>query len=257
MDNFLTELDKAMPRLVDGLWITVQATLLGALLALTIAFLLGFMGRSRLAVLRVISRTVVELLRGTSLYVQLFAYFYVPPVFGYQLAPLLCGVLALGLNYGAYGSEVVRGALNAVPKAQWEATVALNMTSYQRMRRVILPQAWVQMIPPFTNLLIQLLKCTPLLSLITMADLTFTMQEVRSASGDTVMSYVLLLVVYFILAYAFTLMMNALELNAKARLGQGEGLRGLFRTRTSVDAAGAVSASASVPAAATKPGGTR
>ncbi|MGI8651642.1 MAG: ABC transporter permease subunit [Geodermatophilaceae bacterium] len=86
---------------------------------------------------------------------------------------------------GSYGSEVVRGAIKAIPETQCEATVALNMTGYRRMRSVILPQAVVSMLPPFGNLLIELLKGTSLVSLITIADLTFNGQVLRSVTGDT------------------------------------------------------------------------
>jgi polar amino acid transport system permease protein len=235
MGDFLSTLLDSLPEVRSGLWKTLQATILGSLLALVLAFAFGLMASSRLTVVRGVSRTVVELFRGTSLYIQLFWFYYAFPLLaGYQLDPLFCGVLAFGLNYGAYGSEVVRGGLNAVPKAQWEAAVALNMSPAHRMRRVIMPQAWVQMIPSFANLLLQLLKATPLLWLITMADLTTVVEQLRDRTGETVPAYLFLLVVYFILASILTLLMNALETAAKARLGQHVDARGLLRSRSVV-----------------------
>ncbi|MFF7213353.1 ectoine/hydroxyectoine ABC transporter permease subunit EhuC [Streptomyces sp. NPDC008238] len=216
----LTEFTHSLPSLGAGLWVTVQATVLGAALALLLAFVLGFMARSRRLLVRGGARVVVEFFRGTSLYVQMFWLFFALPILGFKLVPLACAVVAFGLNYGAYGSEVVRGALDAVPAGQREAAVALSMTPWQRMRLVVLPQAWPQMIPPFGNLLVQLLKCTPLMSLITISDLTFQMDQLRSTTGDTATAYLLLLVVYFVLAYALTLAVNGLESVAKARLGQ-------------------------------------
>jgi polar amino acid transport system permease protein len=232
MGIFLKQLGESAGNIGSAILITVEATVLGAILALVLAFILGLLARSRFLGVRGIARTIIEFFRGTSLYVQLFWLYFALPVLGFQISSaLLCAVIAFGLNFGAYGAEVVRGAINAVPKAQWEGAVALNMTGFQRMRLVILPQAWVGMIPPFNNLLIQLLKSTPLLSLITVADLTFEGQQLRAATGQTALSYLFLLVVYFILAYIFTLLMNALESVAKARLGRGVGLRGLFRLR--------------------------
>lgn len=217
----------------SGLWVTVQATLLGGLAAFALSFVLGFMANSRRLLVRGVSRIVVEFFRGTSLYVQLFWLYYALPLLtGYELSPVFCGVVAFGLNYGAYGSEVVRGALNAVPKAQYEAAIALNLSPFQRMRRVILPQAWVQMIPSFTNLLIMLLKSTPLMWLISAADLTSVVQTMRDRTGATVSAYLTLLVIYFVLAYALTLAMNALERAAKSRLGQRDSAGGLFRSRS-------------------------
>ena len=211
----------------------------GSVLALVLAFVFGMMANSRRLPARGVSRVVVEFFRGTSLYVQLFWLFYALPLLtGYELTALFCGVIALGINFGAYGSEIVRGALNAVPKAQWEAAVALNMSPWQRMRRVILPQAVVQMIPPFTNLLIQLLKCTPLLWLIGTAELTTVVQQMRDRTGASVAAYLTLLVMYFVLAYVITLAMNLLEGAAKARIGQRSDARSLFRSRSAPQLAG-------------------
>jgi polar amino acid transport system permease protein len=212
-----------------GIGITLLVTLLGAAGAAVVAFVFGLLVRSQRVGLRFVARVFVEFFRGTSLLVQLFWLFFVLPQFGYILSPLAVGVLAFALNFGAYGAEVVRGAINAVPRAQWEATVALNMTPYERMRRVILPQAVVGMIPPFTNLLIQLLKSTPLVFTITLIDLTAVTDAYRRAEGNTGFIFLVSLVLYFVLAYVLTLGMNALEARAKAAIGQREPRSKLFQ----------------------------
>ncbi|GHA94603.1 MULTISPECIES: ectoine/hydroxyectoine ABC transporter permease subunit EhuC [Streptomyces] len=233
MSDFLSTLVDEFPQVRAGLWVTLQATVLGSLLALLLSFTLGLMAGSKLLLVRGVSRTVVEFFRGTSLYIQLFwLYYAMPQLTGYELTPVVCGVVAFGLNYGAYGSEIVRGAINSVPRAQYEAAVALNMSPFHRMRKVILPQAWVQMIPSFTNLLIQLLKCTPLLWLISAADLMTVVQQIRDRTGETLTAYLTLLAAYFVLAYALTLLMNLLERSAKRRLGLHTGTRSLLRTRS-------------------------
>lgn len=240
MSDFFSAFMDDLPQLRSGLWVTLEATILGALLALLLSFVLGLMSISRLLLSRGVSRVVVEFFRGTSLYVQLFWFYYaMPPLTGYELSPLLCGVLAFGLNYGAYGAEVVRGAINSVPRAQYEATIALNMSPLHRMRKVILPQAWVQMLPSLTNLLIQLLKCTPLLWLISAADLMTAVEKLRTRTGETLTAYVTLLACYFVLAYALTLLMNLLERSAKRRLGLETGGRSLLKSRSAVTAAAA------------------
>lgn len=233
MSDFFSTLLDEFPQVRSGLWVTVQATVLGSLLALLLSFALGLAAGSRLLLVRGVSRTVVEFFRGTSLYIQLFwLYYAMPQLTGYELTPILCGVVAFGLNYGAYGSEVVRGAINSVPRAQYEAAVSLNMTPFHRMRKVILPQAWVQMIPSFTNLLIQLLKCTPLLWLLSAADLMTVIQTIRDRTGESLTAYLTLLAVYFVLAYALTLLMNLLERTAKRRLGLHTGGKSLLKTRS-------------------------
>ncbi|MDT0409271.1 MULTISPECIES: ectoine/hydroxyectoine ABC transporter permease subunit EhuC [unclassified Streptomyces] len=233
MGDFFSLFFDSLDDVGSGLWVTVQATVLGALVAFALSFVFGFMANSAYLLVRGISRVIVEFFRGTSLYVQVFWLFYALPLLtGYQLDPLFCGVVAFGINYGAYGSEVVRGALNAVPRAQFEAAVALNFSPVQRMRKVILPQAWVQMIPSFTSLLIMLLKATPLLWLITAVDITAVVQQMRDRTGATAPAYLTLLVIYFVLAYLLTLGMNALERAAKKRLGQHESARGVLRSRS-------------------------
>ncbi|NML55299.1 ectoine/hydroxyectoine ABC transporter permease subunit EhuC [Streptomyces sp. R302] len=219
MAVFLSELGRALPAIGQGLLVTLEATALGAALALLVAFALGLASRSRFLVVRGATRVTVEFLRGTSLYVQLFWLFFALPMLGFRLEPMACGVLAFGLNYGAYGAEVVRGAIAAVPAAQTEAAIALGMGPGLRLRRIVLPQAYPLMVPPFKNLLIQLLKATPLLSLVTVADLTFTIDQLRSATGGTAAAYLLLLLLYFALAALLGAGMDALERRAKARLG--------------------------------------
>ncbi|MFJ3927014.1 ectoine/hydroxyectoine ABC transporter permease subunit EhuC [Streptomyces sp. NPDC090022] len=223
MNEFFEEFVRAAPRVGEGLRVTVLATLLGAAAALVVAFALGLPSYSPRRAVRAPARLIVEFLRGTSLYVQLFWLFFALPVLGFRLEPLACGVLAFGLNYGAYGAEVVRGSLAAVPRSQGEAAVALGMGPVLRLRRVILPQAVVLMIPPFGNLLVQLLKATPLLSLITISDLTFQLDQLRSATGETGTAYLTLLLMYFALAALLSSGMKVLESAAATRLGRRPG----------------------------------
>lgn len=238
MSDFFSLLVEEFPRVRSGLWVTLQATVLGALLAGVLAFALGLMAGSRLLLARGVSRVVVEFFRGTSLYIQLFWLYYAMPLLtGYELTPVVCGVVAFGLNFGAYGAEVVRGAINSVPRGQYEAAIALNLSPSRRLWKVILPQAWVQMIPSFTNLLIQLLKATPLLWLISAADLMTVIQQLRDRTGETLTAYLTLLAAYFVLAYALTMLMNLLERSAKRRLGLDTGAKSLFRSRSAATTA--------------------
>ena len=231
MGSNLDALHNALPRLLDGLVVTVELTIGGALLAFVIAIVLGTVVRVRNLAIRGAARVLIEFFRGTSLLVQIFWLFYVLPLLGYRLDPLFCGILALGLNYGAYGAEVVRGALNAVPRPQWEAAIALNFSPWQRLHRVLFPQAWAMMIPSLTNLLVHLLKGSALASYITLQDLTFGIDNLRKSTGDTLFSYGIGLVIYFVIAYALTLGMNLLETRAKRRLGRGPTLKTVFSVR--------------------------
>ncbi len=202
-----------LPALLRGLAITIQLTLAGAALALAVALVAGVARASKNIFIRTITGFYVEIFRGTSILVQLFWIFFVLPLppFNLSLTPLQAGILALGLNVGAYGAEVVRGAIGAIPKGQIEASTALNMSPGLMMRRVIIPQAMVRILPPFGNLLIELLKATSLVSLITLSDITFQALSLRQSVGRTTEVFLLILFIYFLLAYPLTLGVRWLE----------------------------------------------
>lgn len=202
-----------LPTLLRGLSTTITLTFWGALLALVVAVLTGVLRSSQNVIVRGITGAYVEVFRGTSILVQLFWIFFVLPLppFNISITAFQAGVLALGLNVGAYGAEVVRGAIRAIPRGQIEAATALNMTRGLMMRRVILPQALVRILPPFGNLLIELLKATALVSLITLSDVTFQALTLRQSVGRTTEVFFLLLVIYFLIAYPLTLGVRWLE----------------------------------------------
>lgn len=159
----LDKLIDAAPLFLQGAGVTMLYTVLGALAALVVSFVFGLMSLSGSVAARGFSRVVVEFFRGTSLVIQLLWIFFVLPQLGLRFEPMAAATLAFGLNFGAYGAEVVRGAIASVPSTQWEATVALGLGRFRRMRRVILPQALPEMVPPFGNLWIQILKSSSLL----------------------------------------------------------------------------------------------
>ncbi|MDT0435921.1 MULTISPECIES: ectoine/hydroxyectoine ABC transporter permease subunit EhuC [Streptomyces] len=206
--------------LLKGAWITVQLMLYSAALAAAVAFGIGLARTSRLWIVRFLSGVYVEFFRGTSALVLMFWLFFALPLLGWQLAGLWAGTLALGLSYGAYGSEVVRGALQSVPAAQREAAVALSFSPWQRLRKVILPQAVPEMMPPFNNLLIELLKGTALASLLSIGELTFEAKLARLSTGESAQVYGIILVMYFVIAFVVTRVMRLLERRAKASVGQ-------------------------------------
>ncbi|MNR22449.1 Glutamine transport system permease protein GlnP [compost metagenome] len=145
--------------------------------------------------------------------IQLFwLYFALPILLDIQIPAMTAAVIALGLNYGAYGSEVVRSSVLALPKGQYEAAIALNMSRYGTMRRILLPQAFVRMIPSFGNLQIELLKGTSLVYLITITDLTYQGMILRTFdSSKTTEIFTCMLILYFILSYALTLIIRYIE----------------------------------------------
>jgi polar amino acid transport system permease protein len=172
---------------------------------------------------RVVSRIYVEGFRGTSEVVQLFwIFFALPLLVGFQIVPIWAGILVLGLNHGAYGAEIVRGAVQSVPRAQYEGCIALSLSPAQRMRRVILPQAIVEMLPPFNTLFIQLLKSSALLSFVAIDEITNLANQrlVPNFQPQIFQVWLVVLVLYLLLALVITVVMRLLEAAATARVGR-------------------------------------
>ncbi len=216
----MTQTLEFIPPLLEASLVTVEITILSAALAFVLAFVAGLARLSRRWVVRALASAYIEFFRGTSLLVQLFWLFYVLPHFGLTLPPLSVAVLALALNAGAYGAEIVRSAIHAVARGQYEAATALNMTRYQTMQRVILPQALVTMIPPFGNLFIELLKGTALVSLITITELAFRGAQLNVLTLRTMEIFSIVLVIYFLMAMVITAFMRGLERRLGAGLGR-------------------------------------
>jgi len=189
-----------LPALLEGLWVTLTVTAGGAIVAAVAAFAAGLARLSRHVCVSAAGLVYIDLFRGTSALVQLFWAYFALPLLGVKLDAMTVGIVVLGLNIGSYGAEVVRGAVQAVPVEQHEASVALNFSERQAMWRIILPQALLAMLPPFGNLLIELLKGTALVSLITLHDLTFQAQLLRSATLRSAEIFTLVLFIYFVVA---------------------------------------------------------
>lgn len=210
-----------IPGLLQGTWITVQITLGGAALAIAMALIAAMAKMYGPGPIRWLAIAYIEVFRGTSALVQLFWLFFVLPHFGVVLDPMTVAITTLGLNVGAYGAEVVRGAVNAVPRGQWEASIALNMSRALSLRRIILPQAFVAMIPPWGNLFIELLKATALVSLITISDLAFRAQQMNQITFRTVEIFTIVLIVYLAISMLITIGMRTLEIFAARGIARG------------------------------------
>ncbi len=203
--------------LLTGAGVTVELTLYSTVLGALFSFLFGVGRLSDARAVRWASIAVIEIFRGTSLLVQLFWLFFALPVLGQvlgidlRLPPVVAGTLALSLNIGAYGAEVVRGAIQAVPYSQHEAAKALDFTPRQTLWRIAIPQAIPEMMPSFSNLAVQNLKDTALVSLIGLGDMAFQAERIRNFTQDSVSVYTLLLLMYFGMALVLAGLMRLLE----------------------------------------------
>lgn len=219
--TFIEFLSQYWPRLLSGTGITIAQFFLAAILGIAISLAMALLKLSNNRILRGSAITYIEVFRGTSLLVQLYWIFFVLPLFGITIEKFTAGYIAVGMNIGAYGAELVRGGILSVPKGQWEAALAINMSPAKRMRRIILPQALVNMLPPWGNLLIELLKGTALVSLISVTDLMFEAKQINASTFLSAQIFGTALVIYYILARFFvTPFMRWLERFMARKMGR-------------------------------------
>ncbi|OAE53543.1 ectoine/hydroxyectoine ABC transporter permease subunit EhuD [Achromobacter insolitus] len=171
-----------LPTLGSALLITIQATLLGMLVAITLGLVLALLRRSRLRMVSLPTAFVIEFVRSTPLLVQMYFLFYVLPLTGVRMSPLATGITALGLHYATYCAEVYRAGIESVPRGQWEAATALNMSRWRTAVGVVLPQAIPPVVPALGNYLVAMFKDTPLLSAITVVELLQQSKMIGSAT---------------------------------------------------------------------------
>jgi polar amino acid transport system permease protein len=175
--NFTFEI---LPQLAAAAMVTLEATLIGFVIAaiLGLAFAIGRMYGPRW--LAIPLSGLVEFIRSTPLLIQIFFIYFVFPEFGLTIEAMTAGVAAIGLHYATYCSEVYRAGLANVPRGQWEASIALNMTAFHTFRDIIIPQAIPPIVPALGNYLVALFKDTPLLSAIAVLELMQTAKIIGS-----------------------------------------------------------------------------
>jgi polar amino acid transport system permease protein len=188
--------------LFQATWLTIALTFGSFAVALVLGLFLALarMNRRRLW-LYLPAQAFVEIIRGTPLLVQLFYLFFVLPFIGIRMDPITTGIVGLGMNYGAYMSEVYRGGIEAVDRGQWEAANALAMPWTLTMRQVVLPQAIRIIIPPMGNYLISLFKDTAILATISITELTFTARLIASQTFHYLEVFTLVLILYFLISF--------------------------------------------------------
>ena len=191
-----------LPELARALRITVAATLVGSALALVLGLALALLRRSSIRGLGAATGWVVEFVRNTPLLIQIYVLFYVLPRFGFSMTPFVTGVLALGVHYSAYTSEVYRAGIDSVPRGQWEAAAALNLPRARTFFRVILPQALPPVVPALGNYVVAMFKDTPLLSTITVTELLFTAKNLGAETFRYLEPFTLVGLLFLIVSLA-------------------------------------------------------
>jgi polar amino acid transport system permease protein len=200
-----------LPALLKGAEVTAFVAIASTAIGAVLSFMLGVARVEGGPIFSRVTLVYIEFMRGTPLLVKLFWLYYALPLLGVSLDPMTTGITGLSLNISAYGAEIVRGGLRSVPDAQHEAARALNFSRAYTLLHIFLPQAIVEMMPAFGNLAVQNLKDTALVSLISIADLTFQAQQLRNITLDSARIYSLTLIGYFIMALALSVAMRWLE----------------------------------------------
>jgi polar amino acid transport system permease protein len=200
-----------MPQLLDGLWITVQATLLGSLVAFALGLVWAIALRSPTRWVTWPVGIVVEFIRNTPLLVQLFFLFFVLPSWGLSFGALTTGVIGLGLHYSTYTAEVYRAGIDAVPKGQWEAATALSLPRARTWVAVILPQAFRRVVPALGNYVIAMFKDTPMLSAITVGDMLFEANSIGATTFDYMEPITVVGILFIVISYPTSVLLRVLE----------------------------------------------
>ncbi|MEJ8635187.1 MULTISPECIES: ectoine/hydroxyectoine ABC transporter permease subunit EhuD [Streptomyces] len=203
--------DEFMPRFWDGLLVTLQALVLGALVAFALGLVWALAQRSRLAVVRWPVTAVTEFVRNTPLLVQLFFLYYVLPEWGITLSAMVTGVVGLGLHYSTYTAEVYRAGIDGVPQGQWEAATALSLPRTRTWGAVILPQAIRRVAPALGNYVIAMLKDTPMIFVIGVMDMLGEARQFASETFLTVEAFTVVGIAFILISYPASLLMRALE----------------------------------------------
>ncbi|MGE0313050.1 MAG: ectoine/hydroxyectoine ABC transporter permease subunit EhuD [Lautropia sp.] len=217
MNGFLTHAREFLPILLQGAVVTVQVTVLSFVLSSVIGLVFALMKVSHWRTLALAGGTIVNVIRGLPIIVQLFYIYFVLPDFGIQLSAFQAGVIGLGIAYSAYQAENFRAGIEAVDHGQVEAAQAIGMRRPLIMRRVVLPQAFRIALPPYGNTLVMMLKDSSLVSTITVAEMTRAGQLIASSTFQNMTVYTLVALLYLAMSLPLVWMLRQLE----KRLGAG------------------------------------
>jgi len=200
-----------LPFIMQGAGLTMFVSLVSIVLAIILA-LLGALGRlSKNSIANGMSGFYISLIRGTPLLVQVYIWYLGLPRVGIVLQPVTAGILALGVNYGAYMTEIFRAGIQAIGKGQHEAAEALGMSGPQAYRRIILPQAFRIVIPPIGNQFIAMMKDSSLVSLMSVWELSYRAQKVGRQYFRSLETFIIAAAFYWILTVIFQLLQGKLE----------------------------------------------
>lgn len=196
---------------LDGLLTTVQVSLLSIALMLLLGLIFGLMSTSKSKVLRAIARVYVEFIQNTPIVIQVFFIFNVMPMMGLRLSTFMTGMIGIGIYHGAYMAEIVRAAIESIPKTQFEAAASQGFGYFGQMRYVIIPQSFKMALPPLANLLVALIKNSSVMAMIAGGDLLYRADSWAGYNLYYGPTYLTTGVLYFLLCLPFARMARRME----------------------------------------------
>jgi len=202
---------EVLPQLLKALLVTLEITLLGSVVALLLGLLIAVLRQARIPVLDQLLWAFVEFVRSTPLLVQVFFLYFALPRFGITLSALTVGVIGLGVHYATYTSEVYRAGIEAVPRGQWEAAVALSLSRSRTWTGVILPQAIPRVLPALGNYVISMFKEVPLLLAISVVEVVSKAQEIGSQTFRFTEPFTIAGLLFLVLSYPASMLVRRLE----------------------------------------------
>ncbi|MEQ6307963.1 ectoine/hydroxyectoine ABC transporter permease subunit EhuD [Delftia acidovorans] len=211
MQAFVQHAREFLPILLQGAVVTVQVTALSFLLSSAIGLVLALGKLSPVRAVSWAASTVVNVIRGLPIIVQLFYIYFVLPEVGIQLTAFQAGVIGLGIAYSAYQAENFRAGIEAVDPGQREAALAMGMRPALLMRRVVLPQAFRIALPPYGNTLVMMLKDSSLVSTITVAEMTRQGQLIAASTFQNMTVYTLVALLYLAMSLPLVWGLRRLE----------------------------------------------
>ena len=217
MEDVLADARQFLPILLEGVGITVGLTVAALVIATVLGLVLAVMRFSGVVPLVLVSKGIVNTVRGIPILVQLFYIYFVLPDLGIELTAFQAGAVGLGLAYSCYMAENFRAGLEAVDRGQTEAAYSIAMSWPLMMRRVILPQAFRTVLPPYGNTMIMLLKDTSQASVITVADLTFKGKVIAASTFENMTVYSMVALLYLCLSIPLIVLAGWLERRFGAR----------------------------------------
>lgn len=199
------------PYLVNGAVISLQVTVFSIIFGIVLGLFVALGRLSSVRIVRFVCAAFVEFIRGTPLLVQIYIVYFALPQLGIQLDPIPAGVLAIGINSGAYNSEIFRGGIQSIDKGQTEAAKSQGMSYWQTMRYIILPQALRRIIPPLGNEFVTLIKDSSLVSIMSVHELTFRAKLVAARTYNYFTMYIGTAIIYFVMTFITSKLLGLVE----------------------------------------------